>query len=194
MAIDLGLGSTIAARTRPRPSRGDGGGGELRGHEQLSHQREHHHGRLGYVRSNLDASYTDPEWQALSQTCTDPERVAFDIGGGTQVTFQPMSQPSAWGPGTLDCVSKASSYLRVRVPDQSIDTSFAKILGFDTLTAHGATVAILTPGTTLMVRSIWHSRWDGGREIPRSSGLGPHPSFPGRQCWCLRRDKQRVLR
>jgi Putative Flp pilus-assembly TadE/G-like len=101
---------------------------------------------LGYVRTNLDTSYTDPEWQAMWQTCTDPDRVDFEIGGGTQVTFQPMSQPSAWGPGVLDCVSTASSYLRVRVPNQSIDTSFAKILGFDTLTTHGAAVAILDSG------------------------------------------------
>ncbi len=101
---------------------------------------------LELTRANLDTTFTNAEWRAAWQSCTDPERVNFDVGTGTPVTFQPMAEPAAWGSGTLDCISTGSSYLRVRVPNQFIDTSFAKVIGFDTVMTAADAVARIEPG------------------------------------------------
>lgn len=96
---------------------------------------------LSYARANLDTVYTDDEWRIAWQACTDPERLGFDVGTGIPVDFQPMQEPTAWGSGTLDCISSVSSYFRVRIPDQFIDTAFAKVLGIDQLNTDAAAVA-----------------------------------------------------
>ena len=102
---------------------------------------------LNIVEGNLRLSYTPAEWQALWRSCTDPDRINFDVGTGTPVTFSPMTEPIAWGATQdLDCISTAPSYLRVRIPDQIVDTSFARVIGFNTLTTHAAAVALLEPG------------------------------------------------
>jgi hypothetical protein len=102
---------------------------------------------LNYARDNLPSEYTDGEWEQMWRDCQDPDRIAFDVGTGTPVTFQPMPVPAAWGSGTLDCVSSGSSYLRVRVPDQITDTTFARVIGVQEITTSAAAVARIQPGT-----------------------------------------------
>lgn len=96
---------------------------------------------LAYARDNLHAKYANSEWQSAWQSCTDPERLGFDVGIGTPVDFQPMDAPAAWGGGDLDCISHVSSYLRVRIPDQFVQTSFARVIGTDQITTHADAVA-----------------------------------------------------
>lgn len=96
---------------------------------------------LNLARSNLNATYSDAEWQALWQGCADPDRLGFDVGTGTPVDFQPLTEPSAWGAGQLECISEVASYLRVRIPDQLVATSFGRVLGIDSVSTSAAAVA-----------------------------------------------------
>ena len=91
---------------------------------------------LTVARANLDTSYTDAEWQAAWQSCTDPGRTA---------AFLPMPEPSGWGSGTLDCISLSPSSLRVRVPEQETDTTFGQLLGVDTLSTDAYAVVTVFP-------------------------------------------------
>lgn len=96
---------------------------------------------LAFARANVNATYEEAEWQSMWQNCMDPERLGFDLGTGTLVDFQPLPQPSAWGFGNLECISRVSSYLRVRLPDQLIGTTFGRVLGVNSLTTSAAAVA-----------------------------------------------------
>ncbi len=97
---------------------------------------------LDVARANLNATYSDAEWQSLWENCVDPDRTAVDVGTGTPVSFTPMASP--WG-GTLDCVSQSSSFMRVRIPDQIFATSFGGVIGVDSLETHAAAVARIEP-------------------------------------------------
>lgn len=96
---------------------------------------------LAYARDNLNIEYSDSDWQSAWQNCQDPERLGFDVGIGTPVDFQPIEEPEEWGSGELECISQVSSYLRVRIPDQVVATSFARIIGTDELSTHADAVA-----------------------------------------------------
>ncbi|MEA1903030.1 MAG: hypothetical protein U9N56_05825 [Actinomycetota bacterium] len=91
---------------------------------------------LAVARANLDTQYTNTEWQALWQGCTDPGRTA---------AFIPLSEPAAWGAGALDCLSMSPSFFRVRIPEQQTDTAFGQFLGVDTLTTDAYAVVTLWP-------------------------------------------------
>lgn len=91
---------------------------------------------LTHVRSNLRTTYSDAEWQSLWQACTDSGRTA---------SFVP--QPDPWTAGaTLDCISMNASFLRVRVPDQIVETTFGRVLGVTELQTHAVAVALLNGG------------------------------------------------
>src|SRR5690606_24332883 len=63
--------------------------------------------------------------------------------------FRSLPKPSTWGGGTLDCVSSASSYLRVRLPNQEVATAFARIWGVDSLETNAAAIAQIEPAEGL---------------------------------------------
>ncbi|HEX6302514.1 MAG TPA: Tad domain-containing protein [Acidimicrobiia bacterium] len=94
---------------------------------------------LSVARANLDTEYTDQEWQALWDDCRDPNLAAVDIGTGTPEEFFPMASP--WGGPDLECVSKSSSYMRVVIPNQTVDTTFGKVIGFDSLETRAEAIA-----------------------------------------------------
>lgn len=104
---------------------------------------------LALARSNLDTTYSDAQWQALWQGCTDPDRLGYDVGTGTPVDFQPLAEPSAWGAGHLECISEVASYLRVRIPDQLVETSFGRVIGFDSLSTSAFAIAKIEAGGAL---------------------------------------------
>ncbi len=85
---------------------------------------------LKVARSNLINDYSDAEWNALWQTCVDPDRpVSFiDVGG-------------------LECVSidRFAGMLRVRVPDQRFSTFFAHLIGVDTLESGAVSMVQVKP-------------------------------------------------
>lgn len=102
---------------------------------------------LSYARQNLPTTYNDGDWEALWEACTDPDRVAFDLGDGTFANFSPLPKPAAWGSGTLDCISSGSSYIRVRMPNQEVATTFARIWGIQSLETNAAAVARIEPAS-----------------------------------------------
>lgn len=80
-----------------------------------------------YVNLNV-RPVSDAEWEA----CVDPEALPLTIKDDFSAT-----------PAT-ECISFfAASRIRVRLPDQTIDTTFGRILGFDTLTTNAAAEAIV---------------------------------------------------
>jgi hypothetical protein len=89
----------------------------------------------------------DPEWIEMWRSCVDPGR---DAG------FFPLPEPSGWGAvttptpssGTLDCLSRSASLLRLRMPDQTVDTSFGRVLGVSTIQTAAVAVARLAPEVT----------------------------------------------
>lgn len=91
---------------------------------------------LAHVRGNLRTTYSDAEWQSLWQGCTDSGRTA---------SFVPQPDPWTAG-GTLDCISMNASFLRVRVPDQIVETTFGRVLGVTELQTHAVAVALLGGG------------------------------------------------
>jgi hypothetical protein len=59
-----------------------------------------------------------------------PDIGAVDVGTGTPQAFTPMPNPfPAPATATLQCVSKASSYMRVVIPSQLVETTFGRIWG-----------------------------------------------------------------
>lgn len=91
---------------------------------------------LAVARANLGTQYTDAEWQAMWQACTDPGRTPG---------FLPLPEPAGWGAGTLDCMSLSPSFFRVRIPEQTTETAFGKLLGVDTLTTDAYAVVTAWP-------------------------------------------------
>jgi hypothetical protein len=94
---------------------------------------------LKVARANLDTEYTDAEWQALWETCQDTDIDAVDVGTGTPEQFFPMANP--FSPGTLECVSESSSYMRVVIPRQEVETTFGKVIGFDSVETYAVAIA-----------------------------------------------------
>ncbi len=94
---------------------------------------------LAYIRENLDTTYTNTEWQAAWQSCTDATPAGFVL----------LDEPAAWGTGTLQCMSfHPTGLFRVKLPDQVVETSFGKALGVNSIsTGAEAVVRIRSRGT-----------------------------------------------
>ncbi len=91
---------------------------------------------MQYVRVNLPQSYSDVDWQTSWETCTDPTK---NDGG---YSFQGLPAPAGWGVATLDCLSMdPAGYLRVRVPDQFVQTSFGNVIGVSELQSTANAIA-----------------------------------------------------
>jgi hypothetical protein len=84
------------------------------------------------ARANVDSTYTDTEWAALWSSCTDSDR-------------PPGFTPLVTSSGIEQCISINPSFLRVRLPDQTVGTSFGGILGIDSLTTHADAIVTLFP-------------------------------------------------
>jgi hypothetical protein len=90
---------------------------------------------MAVAKLNVDTQYANADWTALWTGCTDPDRPSG---------FTPINHSSL---GTIDCISVNPSFLRVRLPDQVIETSFGKVVGVDTITTYAeAVVTMLPPG------------------------------------------------
>lgn len=91
---------------------------------------------LAIAQANLTAEFpggaTDPSWISMWRNCTD----AGNPG------WVPLAEPAAWGGGgTLDCLSQTTSLLRMRIPDQLLNTNFGGFVGADTLTTNAISIA-----------------------------------------------------
>jgi hypothetical protein len=101
---------------------------------------------LEYAMPNITAEFpggqTDADWIELWRSCTDdgnPNWVALPEPAAWSGVGTP-SNP-AGDPATLDCISRTTSLLRVRVPDQLVGTTFGKVLGADSISTFAAAVA-----------------------------------------------------
>ncbi len=86
---------------------------------------------IDYASRNLTNPPTDTEWQL----CTD--------GGKPDAFYLPMTDDAGF---TYDCISlrqesDAPVRLRVRLPDRNVPTSFAQLMGVDTITVFAAAIA-----------------------------------------------------
>jgi hypothetical protein len=109
------------------------------------------HEALRIARSNTRAQFgdttdpADPIWVEMWRACQDPDKDASyvalpePLGWSAVVTATPST-------GSLDCISRNSSFLRVRMPDQAVDTTFANVIGVSELTTSAVAVALLQPG------------------------------------------------
>jgi Flp pilus assembly protein TadG len=87
---------------------------------------------LAYVQDNLDTTYNAADWQTLWETCADPNKGP---------TFQPV--PSPWSAANLDCISiDPVGFVRVRVPDQILSTTFGAVIGSDSIKASASAEAL----------------------------------------------------
>jgi hypothetical protein len=93
---------------------------------------------LDIVQANLTAGFsggaTDPQWIGMWRACVD------DGNPG----WIPLPEPTAWGgsPGaTVDCISETTTLLRVRIPDQLVDTTFGATMGFDSIATSAVSIA-----------------------------------------------------
>jgi hypothetical protein len=101
---------------------------------------------LAVARENLDTDYSNDEWRVSWETCVDTEIGAVDVGLPNPIAFDPMPNPL---PGAttseLSCVSQSSSFMRIVIPDQFVETSFGRILGVDQLATNAEAIARVEP-------------------------------------------------
>jgi hypothetical protein len=74
---------------------------------------------LAIVAQNLDTTFSAAEWEAAWSSCTDPG------------ALDPVPAPTGWAATTLTCISSDFETVRVRVPDQIIETALAGAIGAD---------------------------------------------------------------
>lgn len=101
---------------------------------------------IEYVRLNLPMKYNDADWQALWEGCVDPASERNTESGDD---FVAMNPPAGWiaTDAANWCISMdaAKSLFRVRTPDQLVPTTFARVIGFDSLNTHAAAVVNILP-------------------------------------------------
>lgn len=102
---------------------------------------------LDLVRVNIPTSYSNAEWLDLWRACVDPNKPPG---------FGPVPVDASWTSfsGTLwngtivnnavDCISISPQEVRVRVPDQLLNTTFGNVLGFGTLTTNAVAQAAVS--------------------------------------------------
>jgi hypothetical protein len=99
---------------------------------------------LEFARTNLDTAYTDAEWAAMWESCTDPGKASLGLG------LTPVPGPAADGNWTgvaqLDCISAGSGgFLHVRIPNQIVAATFGKTIGTDDLEASATATSKVAP-------------------------------------------------
>lgn len=86
---------------------------------------------MATARTNVDTQYLDADWTALWTACTDPDQPAG---------FTPVNHSTL---GALDCISLNPSFVRVRLPDQLVHTSFGRVIGVGNITTSADTIVTL---------------------------------------------------
>lgn len=101
------------------------------------------------VEANLDRTIPQADWAG----CTDPDALAF---ASDNPAFN-VSNPSP-------CISFSTDYntFRVRLPDQETETTFGRVIGFDSLT------------TTAAAEARRNTGWGGGGDFPAAVFSNDH--------------------
>jgi hypothetical protein len=117
------------------------------------------------AREDLRADYTDAQWTSLWST-----------GGGCAAASSVVGNASGWyRTTTTPCITfnNAGTRVRVRIPDQIIQTSFAKVLGVNELKAAASAEAeVDMPGTGGVLPLGVLSTGGSGQEVCLKDGSG----------------------
>jgi hypothetical protein len=131
---------------------------------------------LDFTRRNVVATYSNADWQALWENCTDPE---LPISG---FMFVPTNLPAGWTSptGKLDCISfDGGGFVRVNLPDLPFETSFGRLLGVDTLQTQADAIATVgnRGGGGILPFALVSTAADGEHACLRdaSGGLAQEP-------------------
>ncbi len=89
---------------------------------------------MATARLNLQRTYSDSAWASIWSSCSDPDR-----DGTKYPDVSSVSPCISFGTGR--------TRIRVRLPDQVVQTTFARVLGITTLTTHAVAEAQLQPPT-----------------------------------------------
>ena len=103
---------------------------------------------LSFARQNLPTTYSNAAWQTMWQGCTDPEMTTLNTTG---FNFIPVQPPTGWTVGSPWCISiDPSGFVRVRLPNQVINTVFGRAIGTNQFASNADAIA------------RWNSRGGGG--------------------------------
>ena len=144
IAVDLGIGFNERRQDQTAADLGVMAGAT----EILAGQDTIRDEALAYARSNLPTTFTDEEWATAWLDCVDPDAAGYGLN------FVPVNVPTiwntnGWNPGGvthLSCINLSSlGYIRLRLPAQTVETNFAKVIGVDHLSTGADAVAKLGP-------------------------------------------------
>lgn len=103
---------------------------------------------LSFARQNLPTAYSNAQWRTLWEGCTDPELATLNATG---FGFIPLAPPAGWTVGSPWCISiDPAGFVRVRLPNQVINTVFGRAIGTGQFAANADAIA------------RWNSRGGGG--------------------------------
>lgn len=107
------------------------------------------------ARLNIRPLPSVAAWNDQFAACTDPERNLTEYPTGNN--YRPLLSDGRY----TDCVHFNASFsrIRVRIPDQSVKTTFARVLGIDQLNTHAVAEARVT--WSMLGRSIPFSLKNG---------------------------------
>jgi hypothetical protein len=107
---------------------------------------------LTYVRLNLTEDYSDVDWVESWRSCEDPNKPAgfgpirVDTTDPLWTGFSATRADGTVFPDAVDCISRSSREVRVRVPDQLLPTSFGRVLSVEELVTNAVAQARLVVG------------------------------------------------
>ena len=132
---------------------------------------------LSFTRLNLATVYTNAEWQTLWQGCQDTELAGLNTSG---YNFIPVAAPVGWTVQSPWCISTdPAGFVRVRLPDQIVETYFGRVLGVQELATNADAIARLAPrgGGGILPFGLLASAADGTHVCLRDSS-GGHAQEP----------------
>ena len=129
---------------------------------------------LSFTRLNLSTVYTNAEWQTLWQGCQDTELAGLNTSG---YNFIPVAAPAGWVVQSPWCISTdPAGFVRVRLPNQIVETYFGRVLGVQELATNADAIARLAPrgGGGILPFGILATATDGTHVcLPRRNGTCP---------------------
>ncbi|HEY7582346.1 MAG TPA: hypothetical protein VIB78_01825 [Acidimicrobiia bacterium] len=134
---------------------------------------------LSFTRQNLPTTYSNAQWQALWEGCTDPEMITLN---GAGFNFIPVAPPAGWAVGSPWCISiDPAGYVRVRVPDQNVATNFGRVIGVNSLSTNADAIARWAGrgGGGILPFGLLSGAPEGGNVCLRDHGGQPIPPCDG---------------
>lgn len=134
---------------------------------------------VAFVRSNVSSTFTDEEYATIWADCADPDR---------PIDYFPLPTPTAWvtngwvAQTELQCLSQSDSEVRLRVPNQFIDTSFARVIGVNQLQTSAfaeASVSLGVSGKGVLPFAMRGTQGAGEACLKTSSGGTAAPPCDG---------------